>query len=166
MLNLIKEFSKIRKSARAYFCYLLNRMIPNRLNNIKSEVIINRLEMLIKENEFIDIAYLLDKNGDLIKGDITTKKLPKMSNYNRANKSYFYQATKEKRCILTEPYPSNITGRLTVSASLPVYNDKGELLYVVVIDISINKVIELVHLQKGDQYFRNFSKFIKVYCSM
>jgi hypothetical protein len=30
----IQEFQKIRKEARAYFCYLMQRNIPNRLPNI------------------------------------------------------------------------------------------------------------------------------------
>ena len=44
MLSILGQFNQIRKPARTYLCYLLNRHIPNRLPDIKMEVIHKNLE--------------------------------------------------------------------------------------------------------------------------
>jgi hypothetical protein len=161
LINLINEFSKVRKTARAYFCYLLNRHLPNKLPKITQEAVEKSLKKLVANNPYIDFAYILDTSGNQIGDNIArVKKYKTGSGENRASRSYFYQPAKEKKCVLSDPYPSIATGELCVSSSMPIYNENNELLYIVVIDISLASVIDIVHIEKGDSLFRQANKIM------
>jgi len=158
----IQEFQKIRKEARAYFCYLMHRNIPNRLPNISVDVVYEGLERIINELPEANVAYILDAGGKQISKMITNKdKFKKLDiEFNQSNRTYFYKAVKEKKCILTDPYPSLIGGEIVVSAAYPIFNDRGELLYVAVIDIPLEKILKFIHKEKGDVWFINFNKVV------
>ncbi len=162
MIREIQEFQKIRKDARAYFCYLLQRNLPNRLPNIGIEAVYEGLERIVHELPDANVAYVLDAGGKQISKMITVKDKYKNFDveFNQANRTYFYKAVKEKKCILTDPYPSLIGGEMVVSAAVPVFNDKGMLLYVAVIDIPLEDVLKFVHHERGDTWVHNFNRVI------
>jgi len=155
----IQDFQKIRKEARAYFCYLLQRNLPNRLPNIGVDVVYEGLKRIINELPDANVAYILDANGKQISEMITLKEsLKKNIELNQSNRTYFYKAVKEKKCILTDPYPSLIGGEMVVSAAMPLFNDRGDLLYVAVVDIPFEKILKFIHREKGDTIARNINK--------
>ena len=158
----IKEFQKIRKEARAYFCYLLQRNIPNRLPNISIDVVYEGLERIINELPEANVAYILDAEGKQISQMITLKDKFKQFaiEFNQSNRTYFYKAVKEKKCILTDPYPSLVGGEMVVSAAIPIFNDRGNLLYVAVIDIPLEAVLKFIHIEKGDNFVHNFNRLV------
>ena len=158
----IQEFQKIRKEARAYLCYLLHRNIPNRLPNITLDVVEEGLERIIHELPQANVAYVLDASGRQISKMITLKDKFKNLNIeiNQSNRTYFYKAVKEKKCILTDPYPSLIGGEIVVSAAMPIFNDKGELLYVAVIDIPLNELLKFMKVEKGENWAHNFNRVV------
>ena len=162
MFNNLHKFAKIRKSARAYLCYLLNRNLPNKLPNITYDLVESGIYKLLNEVDS-NIVYVLDSSGKQISNNISNNIKYKNSggkDENRGNRGYFYRAVNEKKCILTDPYPSIITQELCVSASLPIYDDKGELQFVVVIDLALSDIIKAVHIQTGDKLFQNASKIV------
>lgn len=161
MLSTINEFAKIRKIARAYFCYILNKNIPNKLPEISKEDLQKHLQILVKENSYIDIAYIIDPSGHQVYDTISTKKEWRVGDgESRIDKGYFYRAIKDNRCIMTDPYPSVLTKDLCVSASMPIMDDKGNVLYVIGIDLSLQAVINIVHREKGDSLFLKFNQII------
>ncbi len=162
LISEIQEFQKIRKEARAYFCLLLQRNLPNRLPNISIDVIYEGLERIIHEIPFANAAYILDAEGKQISKLITLKKEYKnvYIEFNQANRTYFYKAVKEKKCILTDPYPSLIGGDMVVSAAYPIFNDKGQLLYVAVIDIPLKELLKFIHKERGDTWAHNFNRIV------
>ena len=162
LIREIQEFQKIRKDARAYFCYLLQRNLPNRLPNIGIDVVYDGLERIIHELPNINVAYILDAGGKQISKMITTKEEYKnfAVEFNQSNRTYFYKAVKEKKCILTDPYPSLVGGVMVVSAAMPIFNDKGKLLYVAVIDIPLEELLKFVHQEKGDTWAHNFNRIV------
>ncbi len=162
LIREIQEFQKIRKDARAYFCYLLHRNLPNRLPNIGIDVIYEGLERIVHELPGANAAYILDAGGKQISKMITVKEKYKnfQVEFNQSNRTYFYKAVKERKCILTDPYPSLIGGEMVVSAAMPVFNDKGELLYVAVIDLPLEEVLKFVHQEKGDTWAHNFNRVV------
>ena len=167
MLNILTDFNKLRKSARTYFCYLFQRHIPNRMPNITIDILKQNLEKILTEVKEIHIGYILDPKGEQIIDNISTKKNYQIGKHtNRSDRGFFYRAVKEKKCILTDPYPSTLTGGLVVSAAMPIYNDKNELLYIVVIDIELEEVFKAVKKVNGSQYFVNFSKVVYAFFSM
>lgn len=158
----IQDFQKIRKEARAYFCYLLQRNIPNRLPNISIDVVYEGLNRIINELPEANVGYILDAEGKQISKMITLKDKFKQINieFNQSNRTYFYKAVKEKKCILTDPYPSLIGGEMVVSAAMPVFNDKGDLLYVAVIDIPLENILKFIHAEKGERFAHTFNRII------
>ena len=158
----IKEFQKIRKEARAYLCYLLHRNLPNRLPNISIDVVYEGLERIVHELPQINAAYILDAEGKQISNLITIKDKYKdiKIEYNQANRTYFYKAVKEKKCILTDPYPSLLDGEIVVSAAMPIFNDKGELLYVAVIEIPLDELLKFVKIEKGENWAHTFNRVV------
>ena len=167
MLNILTDFNKIRKSARTYFCYLFQRHIPNRMPNITLDILHQDLEKIMTEVKEIHIGYILDPKGEQVIDNISKNKSYQTGkNINRSDRGFFYRAVKEKKCILTDPYPSTLTGGLVVSAAMPIYNNKNELLYIVVIDIELEDVFRAVKKANGTQYFVNFSKVVYTFFSV
>ena len=161
MLNVLAQFNQIRKPARTYLCYLLTRHLPNRLQDITLEVIHKNLEKVLTEVKEIDAGYILDANGFQVIDNLSkTEEYRIGKNENRSDRGFFYRAVKEKKCILTDPYPSVLTGELVVSAAMPIYNDKNELLYIVVIDLSLEHLFKAVKQANGTHNFAAFSKII------
>jgi len=156
----IQQFSEIRPKARAYLCYLLSRNIPNKTPEVSLENIISALKKIKKEVKEIDTLYVLDAKGRQIINNISkTVSYRTGEGENRADRAYYYRAVREKRCILTDPYPSRIEGILVVTAAYPVYDDKGKLQFVVAMDIPLDKLLHMVHPSSGETAFGRFSKF-------
>ena len=146
----IKEFQKFEEArgrARAYFCFLLGRNIPERLPNPDIDQIKKALYKILGEVDDFEALYILDKNGIQITDYITTKdNLKGGKGNNRSNRSYFYRVLQEKKCVLTDPYPSSITKNLTVTTAYPVYDINNELIFIVCVDISLeNLLTDLTH---------------------
>lgn len=155
----IELFSQIRTKARAYFCYLLQRHIPNYTIEPAMEPIIDALKILKKELPMAETFYVLDKRGITMMDAISTNKEYRTGKgNNRSSRAYFYRAVREKRCIVTDPYPSIISHNLTVTASYPVYDEHKHLHYVVCIDISLKELLKFFHPSSADTYFGIFSK--------
>ena len=156
----IQQYSEIRTKARAYLCYLLSRNIPNRTPEVTLETITTALKKIKKEVDEIDTLYILDAKGRQIIDNISTTSSYRLGEgENRADHAYYYRAVREKRCILTDPYPSRIEGKLVVTAAYPIYNDKGVLQYVVCADIPLDKLLHMVHPSSGETAFGRFTKY-------
>lgn len=159
LLTELKQFNTIRVEARALLTYLLTRNIPNYVPDITLDTIISGLKKIKKENEAISILYVLDSKGVQVMDNISsTPELRKGKGVNRANRAYYYRAAREKKPILTDPYPSVATGTLCVSASMPIYDDQNHLRYVVVLDIPLESIVKLIRPTMLDCIFTNTSK--------
>ncbi len=156
----IQQFGEVRPRARAYFCYLFNRNMPSKLPNPSLEEIENSLDKIVNEVDSFETLYVLDESGKQVTENLTNKVAYKGGKgTNRSNKSYFYRAVRQKRCVLTDPYPSSLTNSLTVTAAYPIYNDKSELKYVACMDISLKDVLKIAHPSSSQSLFGDFVKF-------
>lgn len=163
----IRRFARIRYNARAYLAYLFERNIPNRLPMINLDIIKSGLDKIAHEVENFDAFYILAPDGVQIENNISLDESRRIgAGENRSNKAYFYRAVKERRCVLSDPYPSSLTGELCVSASEPVYDEKGILLYIVCVDISLNDILKLIPPGRLDFGFENFSRFVYALISL
>ncbi|NPA63969.1 MAG: hypothetical protein GXO16_03235 [Epsilonproteobacteria bacterium] len=155
----LEEFWEIRTKARAYLCFLLQRYIPNYVPEPSLENIIQALKILKKELPLAEAFYVLDKSGmQIIDAISNNPQYRKGKGINRSMRAYYYRAVREKRCILTDPYPSQLTGDLTVTASYPVYDDKRNLRYIVCVDISLKNLLKMFHPSSIDSAFGQFAK--------
>ncbi len=147
----IKAFSESRTKARAYFCYLFSKNIPDKLPSVSVDAIIPKLLKIKSELEQCDGVYLLDHRGVQVSPTYTKDKTVEDDiGKIRSDRAYYYRAVKENRCTITDPYPSLITGELTITASQPIHDENGELRYVACIDIPIDEAVKIAHPSKLD----------------
>ncbi len=156
----IQSFSEGRTKARAYFCYLYSKNIPNRLPSLTEEMIMPRLLKIKADLENCEGVYLLDNKGVQVTPTYTAhgrndKDIGKI----RADRAYYYRAVREGRCTITDPYPSLITQDLTVTASTPIYCEDGNLKYVACLDMPLDEVIKISHLNRSDTFFAKMFKY-------
>lgn len=157
----ILQFSEMRYEIRAYLCFLLQRNIKNHLPHIELNKIIEGLHKIEKEVGVFELLYVLDATGTLAIDGISrnpTLECKKGDNHNE--RAYFYRAVKEGKCILTDPYPSIASGNLVVTVSYPLYNSKGKLIYVVCMDIPLDKTSLLVRPAPLFGFFSHFGKCV------
>ncbi len=156
----IQDFSNSRTKARAYFCYLFSKNIPNRLPSISVEMIVPRLLKIKADLESCEGVYLLDHRGVQVSPTyIDHKQIDEDVGKIRADRAYYYRAVREGRCTITDPYPSLITRDLTVTASQPIYDETGVLKYVACLDMPFADVLKIAHLTVLDTLFVKFFKY-------
>lgn len=156
----IQKFSEGRTKARAYFCYLFSKNIPNRLPSLSQEMIVPRLLKIKADLENCEGVYLLDTRGVQVTPTFTKdKQIDDDAGRIRADRAYYYRAVREGRCTITDPYPSLITGDLTVTASQPIYCENGDLKYIACLDMPLGEVIKIAHMNTMDTFFGNFFKY-------
>ncbi len=155
----IEEFSEIRTRARAYLCFLLQRYIPNYMPEPSLDNIINALKILKKELPNAEAFYVLDKKGNqMIDAISNNPEYRRGKGINRSMRAYYYRAVREKRCVLTDPYPSLLSHEMTVTASYPIYNEQKQLVYIVCVDMSLKDLLKMFHPSSIDSYFGSFTK--------
>jgi len=156
----IQEFSDGRTKVRAYFCYLFSKNIPNRLPSLSEDMIMPRLLKIKADLGRCDGVYLLDYKGvQLTPTFASDKQIDDDAGKIRADRAYYYRAVREERCTITDPYPSLITGELCVTASQPVYCENGNLKYVACLDMPLNEVLKISHMDTMDTFFSKLFKY-------
>ncbi|HEF3526067.1 TPA: PDC sensor domain-containing protein [Campylobacter upsaliensis] len=157
----IQKFEDNRYKARAYMSYMLIRNLPDRLPNIHLESVREALDKIAHDVSAFDALYILDNSGTQIENAITLeKKYEQGAGEDRSSKAYFYRAVKLKRCILSDPYPSILNNELCVTASMPIYDDKENLLFVVCIDIKLRDILKLIQASNFEFGFLQFSRLV------
>jgi len=156
----IEDFAQGRTKARAYFCYLFSKNIPNRLPSLSEEMIMPRLLKIKADLEGSDGVYLLDYKGvQLTPTFARNSQIDEDAGRIRADRAYYYRAVREERCTITDPYPSLITGQLCVTASQPIYCENGNLKYVACLDMPLDEVLKISHLNTFDTFFSKMFKY-------
>ncbi len=155
----IQHFAEGRTKARAYFCYLFSKNIPNRLPSLTEDMIMPRLLKIKADQENCEGVYLLDSRAVQVSPTFTKDgQIDDDIGKIRADRAYYYRAVREERCTITDPYPSLITGELTVTASAPIFDENGALIFVACIDMPLEEVVKISHLNKMDTFFSEFFK--------
>ncbi|WP_457746531.1 PDC sensor domain-containing protein, partial [Sulfurimonas sp.] len=153
-------FAEGRTKARAYFCYLFSKNIPNRLPSLSEEMIMPRLLKIKADLENCEGVYLLDHKGVQITPTFTAnRQIDDDAGKIRADRAYYYRAVREERCTITDPYPSLITQELTVTASAPIFCENGDLKYVACLDMPLDEVLKISKLNALDSGFNTFFKY-------
>ena len=158
----IQEFSEIRTKARAYMCYIMGRNLPNRLPGIELDDLIKGMKKIADELGRVDALYVLDANGKQVTNTVSVdeKFARKGLGERRNNRAYYYRAVKERRCVITDPYPSLGGNKLVVTAAYPIFDDKRNLKYIVCVDITLENILKMVHPSSIDSIAGKFSKYV------
>jgi len=155
----IQKFSEGRTKARAYFCYLFSKNIPNRLPSLSEKMVMPRLLKIKADLENCEGVYLLDNKGVQITPTYAANREIDDAGKIRADRAYYYRAVREERCTITDPYPSLITQELTVTASAPIFCENGNLKYVACLDMPLDEVLKISHLNTFDTFFSQMFKY-------
>ncbi len=156
----IQNFSMGRTKARAYFCYLFSKNIQNRLPSLSVDMIIPRLLKVKADLGNCEGVYLLDYKGVQVTPTYAQhKEIDEDIGKIRADRAYYYRAVREGRCSMTDPYPSLISGELTVTASQPIYDETGELKFVACLDMSLDEVLKISQQTPADIFFAKLFKY-------
>lgn len=157
----IQQYSEIRPKARAYFCYLFHKNLPNHLPSVSVETLTARLLKIRGDLKGLEAAYLLDSKGNQVTPTyLKTGKKEEDIGENRSTRAYYYRAMHERRCTITDPYPSLLNDELTVTASEPIFDENGEIVYVACIDIPLAEVLRIAHPLASETAAGRFFKII------
>ena len=162
----IQRFADTRYKARAYLCYLFSRNLPNRLPAVSHESVKGGLESIASELGGLDAFYVLDAAGEQISSYVSPNLAPQEASgqnlqaKNHANRAYYYKVVREKRFVLSDPYPSNFNGNLCVTASTPIFDDKNELKFIACVDISLENMLKITDDGLAENYFNKFLKSV------
>lgn len=157
VIRQIQQFSQIRTNARAYFCHLFSENLPTRLPEITADAVMGKMRKITGELRKCEGTYLLDKNGVKITPTyLSGGRKDEETGQSYADRAYYYRALKEKRCSLTDPYPSLISQELTVTASQPIFDENGEVIYIACLDIPLEEVLHISHPMAVDTWTGRF----------
>lgn len=156
----IQHFSESRTKARAYFCYLFSKNLPNRLPSISEEAIMERLLKIKGDLKACEGVYLLNDRGVQVTPTFLDKgQKDEDAGLIRADRAYYYRAMKERRCTITDPYPSLITEELTVTASQPIFDENGTIRYVACMDMQLEEVLKIAHPMALGTFYGKFFRY-------
>ncbi|ADR34558.1 Cache domain protein [Sulfuricurvum kujiense DSM 16994] len=142
----IQQYSEIRPKARAYFCYLFHKNLPNHLPSVSIESLTARLLKIRGDLQGLEAAYLLDAAGNQVTPTyLKNGKKEEDIGVSRSTRAYYYRAMHERRCTITDPYPSLLNDELTVTASEPIFDENGDIVYVACIDMPLAEVLKIAH---------------------
>jgi len=157
----IQQYSEIRPKARAYFCYLFHKNLPNHLPSVSIETLTARLLKIRGDLKGLEAAYLLDAKGNQVTPTyLKNGKKEEDIGENRSTRAYYYRAMHERRCTITDPYPSLLNDELTVTASEPIFDEHGEIVYVACIDLPLAEVLRIAHPLASETAAGRFFKII------
>lgn len=157
----IQQYSEIRPKARAYFCYMFHKNLPNHLPSVSVESITARMLKIRGDLEGLEAAYLLDATGKQV-GPTYLKNGKKEDDagVSRSTRAYYYRAMHERRCSITDPYPSLLNDELTVTASQPIFDEHGEIVYVACLDMPLGEVLRIAHPLASETYAGKFFRTV------
>jgi hypothetical protein len=165
----IQDYAQIRPKARAYLCYLIGRNIADYAKETMGiEQLTTKIQNLKNALPNSEVIYAIDVKGIQITDNISNN--PKLVGFgkgdDRSNRAYYYRTTKERRCVLTDPYPSLLTNKLVVTAAFPIFDKNDNLLMIVCVDIALKDILKIVHPTSIDSNFGKFSKVIYTFFSI
>ncbi len=128
--------------------------VRNIVEELISEECVKRIEIaemekyfesVINFNPFLEIIYMVDKRGIWLTGkaayyvEFDTKPF---QGKDFSQRNWFKGAIEEGGLYITEPYISLATNELCITFSSPVYNEKGEIIAVLGVDVNYKRWIE------------------------
>ena len=156
----IAMYSKLRYEIRAYMNFIFEQNIKNYMPNMSINQVRNGMIRIHNEIKMFNALYILDENGILLDGISNKKQIDEFVDSDCLNRSNYYESIKERRIVITDPYPSKIGGKLVVTASYPVYDNKNKLICIACIDILLEDALSLSLSPALYSYFSKFSMFI------
>jgi len=160
-ISVIERCHEYREPIHNIMASILTGLAAEKLTKAK-ETRINAVTSLEQHYPFIDMLFILDKDG-IQRGDNITATKDNPAIYNgdgtsRRQRPYFRMALQQDSddIVVTEPYISAVNHKLCISAMMK-WNCNGEECYLV-IDADLRAIVEFL---MGDSQRRKFQPFFK-----
>ena len=145
----ISEFGRIKEKAKEIAKKIVKEFVEKEcIKNLNIPEAEKELQELVYQNPFIQFAYIIDMEGNQITKNIT--QADEMNKYvlswvreNLSNRKWFIEVVKKGGFYVSNLYTSKITGDLCLTVSHPIWNDKGEMVGVLGLDIKFEKLMEM-----------------------
>lgn len=156
----IQEYAQVRTKARAYLCYIMGRNISQTIQDGDINYVLDKLNGFKQSIPKSEVVYALDSKGIQITDNISNHKQLKGigQGEDRSDRAYYYRTLKNHSCTLTDPYPSQITNRMVVTSSFPIYDEEDNLLCIICVDITLENILKMVHPSSVDSVTGILSK--------
>ncbi len=159
-IGVIERYRQYREDIQGLMGSILSGISDQRLFD-QNKLQVETINSLGERYPFVELLYTLDKNGEQLSDNLS----PPGRDFDfpgegrdRSQRPYFLLAKEQNSLIVTEPYLSNASHRLCVSAVVPVKNHDGKTIGYLALDINLAKIIEFL---MGDTARRRFSPLFK-----
>lgn len=149
----ISEFDRIKNRALEMAEDIVMEVAEREeLKSMDPERITPVLEKLVKTHKFIQFAYITDMNAKIItpyitqpnlKGKFKTARIPE----DFSDRSWFIQPIETGKIHVSDFYVSYITGVLCLTVSVPIFNEKDEIVGVFGVDIQFEDLVRAEDLE-------------------
>ncbi len=158
-LSVIERYHDYREAIQELLASILSGIADKRLVESKTNQC-EAMHMLCRIYPFVDLLYVLDKDGNQISDNIAVSGKHSGAyqgkGKDRSQRPYYKLAKNSDAVIVTEPYLSSINRDLTISAAMKVHCQDCQC--IVVLDIDLAATIEFL---MGDTPRRRFQPFFK-----
>lgn len=159
-IGVIERYHLHRDEIRDILSSILTGIAEQRLFTSERKLT-DTIQCLGERYPFVDLLYILDRNGKQLCDNLS----PPHRNFDRGGHSkdrsqrpYYLLAKQEEKVAVTEPYLSTASRSLCVSAIAPVWNETGDILGYIVLDLGLARTVEFV---MGDTLRRRFGPLFK-----
>ena len=159
-IGVIERYRQYREDIQGLMGSILSGIAEQRLFDDNS-LQIDTIHSLGERYPFVELLYTLDIEGEQLSDNLSPpgQKIDYPGEgRDRSQRPYFKLAQEKDVLVVTEPYLSNASHRLCISAVVPVKNHDSESIGYVALDINLTKIIEFL---MGDTARRRFSPFFK-----
>ncbi len=153
----MKQFLESRNKAKSYFCRLFDKNMPNKLETPSKEKIINTLLKIKSSIHNCESVYVLDQNGTQITPTYTSLEQTDDIGKDKSEQECYYRSIRNAQCDISDPQPS-AQGGLFITVSKPIYDQNDDLKFIACLDMPLEEVIKISHLDIGELFFTYFFK--------
>jgi len=168
-MNRFEQFHESRRDLRSLLSGSVEGLASPSLLQKSSADRQRSLRILIHHHPFLDLLYVLDASGIQLDDNVCSRRLANArggQGMDRSHRPYYRLAKDARGPILTEPYRSLSNGRLCITVALPIRDDDGGLLGILVADSELDRALALLEEDDTRRSFEPFFKACYTLCSM
>lgn len=98
-------------------------------------------QRIVNLNQDIKFVYVAVAKTDRL---YANREFTYPANYSVVERPWYQAAARQETLVFTAPYVCPLTGKYVVTASVPIYDESGELLGVASVDILVDKVQKII----------------------
>lgn len=164
-ISAIERYHEYGDSIRELLASIVTGIARKRLLHDDAELALI-LQSLLKHYPFIDMVFTLTCDGEQDSGNVMNAggrvKIVDGKGKDRSQRPYFLLAKESRQSVVTDPYFSNASGNICLSAATCIRENDGAILGYLVLDINLIHAIEYLMGDTARRRFQNVFKGIYI----